>query len=169
MKNYIELAKRTMVETPPHCDLVDEHNLKHTIANSIVWLERLDVLKKALYYGKTTDFCVVTPIDSCTISGHCDGVPVAQLTHGIIGVATEAAELLQNFSVDLDKTNILEEVGDVMWYLALILDAIGSDFDEAMVANIAKLQARYPDKFSDDKAILRDIVKERAVLDMFNK
>jgi hypothetical protein len=37
-------------------------------------------------------------------------------------------------------------------------------FEEAMATNIAKLQARYPQKFTLDNAVNRDLEKERDIL-----
>jgi len=44
------------------------------------------------------------------------------LEHGIIGITTEACELLSGFRFNpetLDTTNLLEELGDICWYLAI--------------------------------------------------
>lgn len=50
-------------------------------------------------------------------------------------------------------------------YLVLILDYIGSDFSQALEVNIAKLAKRYGDKYSDYKAVNRDLSAERLVLE----
>lgn len=48
------------------------------------------------------------------------------LLHAVIGILTEVEEILDNYispekrDVTLDPVNILEEVGDVTWYLAII-------------------------------------------------
>jgi hypothetical protein len=41
----------------------------------------------------------------------------------------------------------------------------GSSFEEAADKVIAKLRARYPEKFSGELALNRDLVTERAVLE----
>src|SRR2546430_2341324 len=77
------------------------------------------------------------------------------MLHGAIGVGGEAGELLDAvkrflfYGKDLDRTNVIEEVGDVLWYLALILRSAGSSFEEAKELNIKKLKARYAGKFSE--------------------
>jgi NTP pyrophosphatase (non-canonical NTP hydrolase) len=38
-----------------------------------------------------------------------------------------------------------EELGDVMRYIAIFCDATGITLEDAMKANIAKLQKRYPE------------------------
>ena len=91
--------------------------------------------------------------------------------HGILGIATEAGELLDAlkkgiyYGKPLDPVNIKEECGDLFWYLALICKANGWTFDEIQQQNIAKLKARYPDKFTKDKALTRDLPKERKILE----
>ena len=54
-----------------------------------------------------------------------------RLLHGAIGLSTESGELLDQvkknvfYGKPLDKVNILEECGDVLWYVCLILDSQG--------------------------------------------
>lgn len=94
-----------------------------------------------------------------------------QLLHGLIGVVTEAGELFDAFKKHvfygkpLDIVNVKEEIGDLMWYLAIILDYLGISLEEIMVQNNAKLRARYPEKFTEDKALNRDLDAERLVLE----
>ena len=96
---------------------------------------------------------------------------MARLLHGMIGLCTETGELQDAikknliYGKHLDVTNIVEEVGDVTWYLAIILSACGSSFEEAFAKNIAKLKARFPDKFTEELALNRDLDAERAALE----
>lgn len=41
--------------------------------------------------------------------------------------------------------NFKLEVGDVLWYMALMLHAAGLSFEEVMQANVEKLKSRYPE------------------------
>lgn len=94
-----------------------------------------------------------------------------RLLHGAIGCATEAGELLDQikkhvfYGKDLDEVNIMEEVGDLFWYSVVCLDAIGYEIDDSMKRNIEKLSARYKGGFTQDKAINRDLDKEREILE----
>lgn len=94
-----------------------------------------------------------------------------RLLHGIFGLATESAELMDAvkktlfYGKELDIPNIKEEIGDLAYYLFLILDAIEADWDEILTTNVSKLEARFPDKFTSEKAINRDLQKERAILE----
>lgn len=77
------------------------------------------------------------------------------LGHMIIGLSTEAGELLDAYKKHefykrpLDTQNIKEEIGDCMWYLIQLAEEVGYSLDEAKTDNIAKLKKRYPDKFQD--------------------
>lgn len=90
--------------------------------------------------------------------------------HGAIGLAGEAGELLDAlkrhkfYGLELDRVNVLEEVGDVLWYAVLVCDSMGFTLEEAMGANLRKLQARFPDCFTAERAELRDLAAERAAL-----
>ena len=94
-----------------------------------------------------------------------------RLLHAGIGLATESGEFLDAlkkhmfYGKELDTVNLAEEMGDLFWYCALIADELGVDFADVMATNIAKLKARYGDKFSEDKAEHRNLNKERQILE----
>jgi len=54
------------------------------------------------------------------------------------GLLEEAREVCE--SEDLD--NLVEELGDVLWYVTIMLKNNGSSIDSAMKKNIAKLERR---------------------------
>lgn len=89
--------------------------------------------------------------------------------HAVIGIATEATELVEAlnkaFECDIDYVNIAEEIGDLSWYQAILVDATDSNWDEILERNIAKLRKRYPEKFTSDNAINRDLEAERNILE----
>lgn len=96
----------------------------------------------------------------------------AYIVHGACGITSEGAELMDaciEYSLgrksEIDRTNIEEEVGDVLWYCSLILNAIGSDFETVAEKNINKLKERYPEQFTEKDAHNRDLEKEREVLE----
>lgn len=59
------------------------------------------------------------------------------------------------YNQSLDTENIIEECGDLLWYIALILEKLNYKMEDCMADNIAKLSTRYPDKFSDFHAAAR--------------
>ena len=60
--------------------------------------------------------------------------PMPPLLHAAMGVTTEAGELLDAFCVtEFDKTNVREEIGDLLWYAAIYFEygeGSVSDFKE---------------------------------------
>jgi len=94
-----------------------------------------------------------------------------RILHGSMGIVTEAGELMDAlkkhiyYGKELDLVNIKEEMGDIMWYMAILCDELGTSFDELTTINIDKLKARYPEKFTSEKALNRDLSKEREILE----
>lgn len=85
-----------------------------------------------------------------------------RLLHVALGVAGEAGELVDAvkkhvfYGQPLDTANLHEECGDLFWFLALLADTLGeANFTSMLRANIEKLRARYPEKYSDDHAASR--------------
>lgn len=97
--------------------------------------------------------------------------PLARLLHGLLGMSSEVGEIADMTKKHLiygkafDRTNVLEECGDVLWYVAVALSSCGYSFGDAMQANIAKLTKRFPDGFTEEKALNRDVAAERRVLE----
>lgn len=93
-----------------------------------------------------------------------------RLIHASLGLTTETAEIADAikkhmmYGKPLDETNLLEEVGDVLWYANVLLNEIGASFDEAMAANIRKLKKRYPQGFTEQSAINRNVEEETKAL-----
>ncbi len=94
-----------------------------------------------------------------------------RLLHGAIGLSTEVGEFMDAlkkhvfYAKELDRVNLSEELGDMFWYMAIISDELGVDFEAVMKTNIDKLKARYGDKFSEEKAENRDLEKEREIFE----
>ena len=54
-----------------------------------------------------------------------------------------------------DTTKILDETGDLLFYLAWLGDLYGFTLEEAMAFNVEKLRARYPEGFSVEASVNR--------------
>lgn len=130
------------------------------------------------YSGGTEDYVKDALRTNCEYEAALERLhdpKILQLLHGVMGVGNKAGELLSQvkghlfYGKALDLTNIMEEHGDLFWFLAIIADACDYDFSLAMRANIAKLKARYPAKFTETHARTRNLVEERAALDQFQK
>jgi hypothetical protein len=91
--------------------------------------------------------------------------------HAIVGIATESTELVEAIvksvenGVEIDKVNVAEECGDLHWYESILMDATHPIWDNIFKTNIAKLKKRYPEKFTSEAAIHRDIEAERKILE----
>lgn len=127
------------------------------------WADRV---KRSLFYGADIDQKAIAIPTSLTLdSRHRD------LIHGILGMFTEAGELMQHLhevltgQAVMDDINIIEELGDCYWYAAILHRILGVNFSYTMEFNIAKLKARYPDKFTEYAALNRDLDSERKVLE----
>lgn len=95
---------------------------------------------------------------------------VAQLLHATLGLMSEVGEVADAlkrhimYGTALDELNVVEEHGDIAWYLALALTAVKVGLEDALAKNIAKLKARYGDKFTAHAALHRDLAEERRAL-----
>jgi hypothetical protein len=192
--NYIAEANLTL-SNKFHGEKVTLAELRSALQQFADAGNRLDKIKKAIFYGKGEDVgltqsigavnCIAAPymlagvpITAEAIStGHAqdDAAQAEIFIHGIIGKATEAAELIEALQAaifgerELDKVNVLEEIGDGFWYDAILLQALGYTFEAAQYVNIAKLRKRFPNAFTEHDAINRDTGAEREVLNDSNK
>ena len=70
----------------------------------------------------------------------------------ILGLSGEAGEVAEKFKKILrdkdgivseeDKTEIVKELGDVLWYVAIISHYLGVDFNDVAQKNVEKLTSR---------------------------
>lgn len=94
-----------------------------------------------------------------------------RIEHAMYGLVTEVGEIMDQlkrskvYNTQFDKVNLIEEMGDMMWYMAILCDAVEVSFEELWDRNIEKLKIRYPEKYSDIKALKRDLSKERKILE----
>ena len=56
------------------------------------------------------------------------------LLHAVMGILTEVDELLENKIGDEDHVNIQEEIGDVLWYCAIIGRELQIDYRQLIVS-----------------------------------
>jgi NTP pyrophosphatase (non-canonical NTP hydrolase) len=98
-----------------------------------------------------------------------------RLNHAASGLITEAGEFEDTlkkhiyYGAKLDKVNLKEELGDLLWYIALACDELKTSFEEVMAVNYKKLKERYGDKFTEEAAEHRDLEKERKILEEGDK
>jgi NTP pyrophosphatase (non-canonical NTP hydrolase) len=143
---------------------IDRIELIYQLSSVCNETERLDQLKKRIFYNKVCRTVTYRPDDTTKVD--------LRAVHGIIGIVTEAGGLAERLSrmLEADKvtgddiTNIREEIGDLFWYVALTLSALSFRFVDLLIQNNKKLEARYGAKFSAEKAINRNTdIEQEAV------
>ena len=88
----------------------------------------------------------------------CPGVDIGGIVNGCLGLTGEAGEFADIVKKwvfhekPLNMEHAKKELGDVLWYAALICDSFGWELDEVMSLNIEKLQKRYPEGFTPEQA-----------------
>lgn len=66
---------------------------------------------------------------------------------GLTGESGEVADIIKKILFHkhpIDAEKLREELGDVLWYLLLICDALGYTLEDIMTYNVQKLNKRYP-------------------------
>jgi NTP pyrophosphatase (non-canonical NTP hydrolase) len=156
------------------------------MSDFIYYGNTLDKIKKALFYGKnvaevnrelqaaqwvskeTSDSMVAAPPVAGQWPTH---VCTPEIIHCILGMATEAVELVEALytalydGAPLDVVNIQEELGDFLWYAHILFAGTYPDLNPILRKNLLKLYARYSDKFESSRAINRNLDTERTILE----
>lgn len=155
------------------------------LTDAIEALNKLDSVKKALFYNKP--YYPLMPVNSHYLDLVVNSIAsvlsdnqlnftddhkhkAIDVIHGLLGKATEAGEGLEHLldvcnGKKFDPINAKEETFDGQWYDAILCNALSISFEEGQRNNIAKLKARFPDKFSEHSANNRDLDVERKVLE----
>lgn len=86
----------------------------------------------------------------------------AHLIHMVMGISGEAGELLDAvkkatvYRKDIDRQNVIEELGDIEFYMEGLRQGMGITREETLLHNISKLGKRYEGfKYSNDAAQAR--------------
>jgi len=77
---------------------------------------------------------------------------------GLAGEAGEVANLVKKgvfHRHGVDEAKLIDELGDVLWYVAALCTKLGVSLDAVMTINVAKLQRRYPDGYSSAASLGR--------------
>lgn len=91
-----------------------------------------------------------------------DLTPTALASNLLLGLAGETGEVVDLFKKHLYhghglyKPDLIEEMGDVMFYLVNIATLYDVDMEQVMKANYNKLLERYPEGFDKERSINRD-------------
>lgn len=103
-------------------------------------------------------------------SGPAQQLLPVRLGHGALGIVKEGGELLAEYERwvyygrPLDLQRVKDELGDVLWYAALVCNACGVSLEAVMEGNVRKLMQRYPEKYDDQRERERDRTAEAAAV-----
>ena len=137
-----------------------------------------DAVKRSLFYGqevaelvaKHNDLSLDRYTKTVKKSDDLEFKFSKDLLHGALGITGEIGEITQEMiqatigDRELDKANIKEELGDILWYVAMMARDLDLTFEEIAEANINKLRIRYPKKFTKEDALNRDLEAEEKAL-----
>ena len=77
---------------------------------------------------------------------------------GLNGEAGECIDILKKSKFqghDLNSMKIIDELGDVLWYIAEAATGLGTTLEDIAMHNITKLKMRYPEGFEVVKSTHR--------------
>lgn len=151
-----------------HPEFVSEPLFRDVLQQAINAGKRMRVEKKACFGGNRS---LHFPSESMNAEAFAKIPP--DVLHAVMGLINEMGEIAEMFygvifeGKEFDLTNFIEELGDKDWFTELACSAIGVSREEIWRRNIAKLRARFPDKFDpvklDDEG--RDKAAEMAALE----
>jgi len=182
---YQQLASRTCVDLQ-----TDEKNQNHMWLGITTEVgEILDVCKKNLAYSKLVDvvnvgeeiadkmwyianmanFEKIVLLDDVTEKDETLWMKLCNLYDDFISIPERTVEVKITFTIQFykdffgnyDELNVYE----LFTVTKFFSDFWQFDFYQLLTNNINKLQVRYPDSFSIDKAFNRDLEKERVELE----
>lgn len=175
MRNYETLANRTVSPNFFSDKLPDPKAIQGIMGALLAIGSEADALKRTLFYGAELADTPVLKAVAAESAGSNMTIPSfapeninRDILHALLGIISECAEIVQAIGKappnGADLINLMEEGGDIMWYLALYATAIGSDFDTMQERNIAKLRERFPLRFTEEDALERDLDAEQEAL-----
>lgn len=102
-------------------------------------------------------------VESLTLQNYNDAAERfkqnGKLLHAVFGIAGESGELLDAvkkhvfYGKELDKTNLVEELGDVLFYVSMACNSLNISIEQVLSENVKKLSKRYAlGSFSEQEA-----------------
>ena len=84
------------------------------------------------------------------------------LKNGLMGLCGESGECMDALKKatyqghELNREKIAEELGDVLWYVAISAQGLGYSLQDIAIMNNQKLARRYPKGFEEDRSVNRE-------------
>lgn len=79
---------------------------------------------------------------------------------GLAGEAGEVVDLIKkvvSHGHEFDPVKMSEELGDVLWYIAMLCTLMGVSMEDVAFRNIDKLKRRYPNGFDTERSKKREV------------
>lgn len=83
---------------------------------------------------------------------------ISVLAMGLAGESGEVVDIIKKVvghGHDLNTSQVKDELGDVLWYIAVLAHRMGIGMQELATQNIMKLRKRYPNGFTEQDSINR--------------
>lgn len=94
------------------------------------------------------------------------GTPAEIVCNMCLGITGEAGEVVDYIKKIVfhghkyEQDKLIEELGDLMWYVSALANFYKIDMNEVLNKNIEKLLKRYPNGFTKSDSIKRVDIKE---------
>ena len=156
VRSRFKPGEKIAEEMTPEKAAVLQRRVKLVIHQSV----SLDLAKKQTIYNKHQGLYAMAE-DAHRLKDFKPNPSQCELLHAAIGIAGEAGELLDAVrkhvfdEQPLDEDNVIEELGDLCFYLEAACQAIKMKRADIEELNMAKLFERYKDGYSDQQAIER--------------
>ena len=88
--------------------------------------------------------------------------PEQMVLNGVLGLNGEAGEIADLYKKatfqghEFDDDKMINELGDVLWYVAILASGLGVSLSEVAHTNVLKLQKRYPNGFDPERSKHRE-------------
>ena len=81
--------------------------------------------------------------------------------HALHGLSSEVGEIHSIYQKvyqghEMNYNKVIDEAGDLLWFLSELADCIGTTLDHIAQHNIDKLRKRYPEGFDADRSLHRN-------------
>jgi len=169
-KKYTEESEKTLSNVFNTENSKTESNVFLNISEIINKVNLLDKYKKILFYGKEDRLSKVDHGFKFNLNDTDE--KTQKILHAAMGKVTESVEILEEVfnsikeKRELDIVNIVEELGDNIWYDTIFYRELDIKPTDVRKKNYDKLQKyRYKSGFSKDSALNRDTEKEREGLE----
>lgn len=169
IQEYQKLAKRTC----PSLGSVEKDFLHMKLGIITEVAEVLDIFKKELAYKKPIDIVNLGEelgdiawyaVNKATFLGSVVTYNEFRLEYKI-GSENNVIETLESILYYVNHINNIVKPNNILFDCKCIAEFYNLDFEEILYKNIEKLKVRYPDKFTEEAALNRNLDSERKILE----